>query len=308
MTLISNFFNLILVYPIFNLLMLLYHLSGDFGLSIIVLTIAITAALLPLTLRQLKSMKARLALQPEVAEIRRRYAQDVKAQYEATQELYKRYGISTAASYLPLLIQIPVFTGLYFALNIVLNHATLAHLNSIMYPFLPQLSSIPNIDLNWFTTLNAAWHISLGVPDPTHILPILAGIVTFVQMRMSQPHALADVKDATMQLTQLMQFILPLIMVLITIFIAWQLAAGLALYRITSLLLNMIQQFFVTGKGSLFAVPHVGGIVDSGGLQREAEGQESQRRPRSSSSTSSRSKGASARRRRRGSKKNRRRD
>ncbi len=308
MSLISNFFNLILIYPIFNLLMLLYHLFGDFGFSIIVLTITITVALLPLTLRQLKSMKVRLALQPEVAEIRRRYPQDVKAQYEATQELYKQYGISTAASYLPLLIQLPIFTGLYFALDIVLNHATLAHLNSIIYPFLPQLSSIPNIDLNWFTMLNAAWHISLGVPDPTHILPILAGIVTFVQMRMSQPHALTVVKDATMQLTQLMQFILPLIMVLITIFIAWQLAAGLALYRITSLFLNMIQQFFVTGKGSLFAVPHVGGIVDKGDLQHEAERQESQRRPRSSSSTSTRSKGASARRRRRGSKKNRRHD
>ena len=304
MSLISNFFNFIITYPIFNVLMLLYHLFGDFGLSIIVLTIAITIALLPLTWRQLKSMKARLALQPEVAEIRRRYAQDLKAQYEATQELYKRYGISTAASYLPLLIQIPIFTGLYVALNIVLNHATLAHLNSIMYPFLPQLSSIPNIDLNWLTMLNSAWHISLGVPDPTHILPILAGVVTFVQMRMSQPHALADIKDATMQLTQIMQFILPLIMVLITIFIAWQLAAGLALYRITSLLLNMIQQFFVTGKGSLFAMPHVGGIADSGGLKHDAERQQSQPRPRSTSSTSTRSKGSSARRRRRGSKKN----
>ena len=308
MSLISNFFNLVLIYPIFNVLMLLYHLSGDFGLSIIVLTIAFSTALLPLTLRQLTSMKVRLSLQPEVAEIRRRYAQDLKKQYEATQELYKQHGISTAASYLPLLIQLPIFTGLYFALNIVLNHATLANLNRIIYPFLPQLSSIPNINLNWFTMLNAAWHISLGVPDPTHILPILAGIVTFIQMRMSQPQALADIKDATMQLTQLIQFILPLIMVLITIFIAWQLAAGLALYRITSLLINMIQQFFVTGKGSLLAVPHVGGIIDSRGLQHDVERQESQRRPRSSSSASTRSKGTSARRRRRGSKKKRRHD
>jgi YidC/Oxa1 family membrane protein insertase len=308
MTLISNFFNLVITYPIFNVLMLLYHLFGDFGLSIIVLTIVITVALLPLTWRQLKSMKARLTLQPEVTEIRRKYAQDLKAQYEATQELYKQHGISTAASYLPLLIQIPIFTGLYFALNLVLNHPILAHLNSIIYPFLPQLSSIPNIGLNWFTMLNAAWHISLGIPDPTHILPILAGIVTFVQMRMSQPQALAEIKDATMQLTQLIQFIFPLIMVLITIFIAWQLAAGLALYRITSLLLNMIQQFFVTGKGSIFVVPHVGGIVDSRGLKDNVERQQSQPRPRSSSSTSTRSKGASARRRRRGSKKNRRRD
>src|SRR2546429_1442318 len=294
MSLISNFFNFIITYPIFNVLMLLFHLFGDFALSIIVLTIVITTALLPLTWRQLKSMKARLALQPEVAEIRRRYAQDLKAQYEATQELYKQYGISSAASYLPLLIQFAIFIGLYSALNIVLNHATLAHLNSIIYPFLPQLSSIPNIDLNWFTMLNSAWHISLGVPDPTHILPILAGVVTFVQMRMSQPHALADIKDATMQLTQIMQFILPLIMVLITIFIAWQLAAGLALYRITSLLLNMIQQFFVTGKGSLFAMPHVVSIVDSGGLQHDEERRESQRRLRSSSFQSTHKKRASA--------------
>jgi YidC/Oxa1 family membrane protein insertase len=308
MGLIINFFNIVITYPIFNALMLLYHLFGDFGLSIIVLTIAITVALLPLTLRQLKSMKARLALQPEVAEIRRKYAQDLKAQYEATQELYKRYGISTATSYLPLLIQIPIFTGLYFALNIVLNHATLTQLNRIIYPFLPQLSSIPNINLDWFTMLNSAWHISLGIPDPTHILPILAGVVTFIQMRMSQPQTLADVKDATLQITQFMQFIFPLMMVLITIFLGWQLAAGLALYRITSLLLNMVQQFFVTGKGSLFAVPHLGNIVDSGGLEHNVERQEDQRRSRTSSSQSNRSKRASARRRKRGSKKNRRHD
>jgi uncharacterized membrane protein len=125
---------------------------------------------------------------------------------------------------------------------------------------------------------------------------------------MSQPDALADIKDATMQLTQFIQFILPLIMVLITIFIAWQLAAGLALYRTTSLLLNMIQHYFVTGRGSLFAVPHVGSIADNGGLKNDAQGSQAQPRNRSSSSKSTRSKGASARRRMRGSKKNRRRD
>ncbi len=309
MSLISTFFNVIITYPIFNVLMLLYHLFGDFALSIIVLTIAITVMLLPLTLRQLKSAKAMLALQPELAEIRKRYPRDLKAQREANQELYKQYGISSAASYLPLLIQLPIFIGLYSALNIVLNHASLAHLNSIIYPFLPQLSSIPNIGLNWFTILNSAWHISLGVPDPTHILPILAGVVTFVQMRMSQPHAMAEIKDATMQLTQLMQFILPLIMVLITIFIGWQLAAGLALYRTTSLLLNMIQQYFVTGRGSLFAVPHVGGIPDSSGLKNDVQRQEAQSPHRSSSSRgSTQSKAASARRRKRNSKRNRRRD
>ena len=47
MSLISNFFNVVITYPIFNVLMLLHHLFGDFGLSIIVLTLAITALLLP---------------------------------------------------------------------------------------------------------------------------------------------------------------------------------------------------------------------------------------------------------------------
>ena len=263
-----------------------------------------TTALLPFTLRQLKSMKAMLALQPEIAEIRRRHARDLKAQREAIQQLYKEYGMSSTASYLPLLIQLPIFTGLYFALNIVLNHASVTQLNSIIYPFLPQLSSIPNIDLNWFTLLNSAWHISLGAPDPTHILPIIAGVVTFVQMRMSQPHALAEIHDATMQLTQLMQFIMPLIMVVITIFIAWQLAAALALYRTTSLLLNMIQQYFVTGRGSLFAVPHIGAIADNGNLTNNAQRQQAQPPLRSSSNRLAQSKGASARRRRRGPKKN----
>ena len=77
MSLISNFFNLVLIYPIFNVLMLLYQLFGDFGLSIIALTIAFTAALLPLTLRQLKSMKARLCVATkEGEEMAQEYAQD----------------------------------------------------------------------------------------------------------------------------------------------------------------------------------------------------------------------------------------
>jgi YidC/Oxa1 family membrane protein insertase len=309
MSLIGQFFNLIITYPIFNALMLLYHLFGDFGLSIIVLTIAIFLVLLPLTFRQLKSMKAVRALQPELTEIRKQHARDPRAQREATRALYKQHGITPTSPYLPLLVQAPIFVGLYFALNIVLNHTTLAHLNSIIYPFLPRLTGVPNIDLNWFTIFNPVWHISLGLPDPTHILPILTGLVSFIQVRMSQPQTAAEIKDAMMQLTQIVQFILPLITVLITIFIAWQLAAGLALYRMTSLLLNMIQQYFVTGWGSLLTVPHVAGISDSGGIKNNAHRPQAQPPLRSSSpKAATHRKGASARRRRKPSKKNGRRE
>ncbi|HEY6539316.1 MAG TPA: YidC/Oxa1 family membrane protein insertase, partial [Ktedonobacteraceae bacterium] len=274
MNLIADLFNHLFTYPIFNALMFLYHLFGDFGLSIIVLTVAISLVLLPFTLRQLKSARAMIALRTELADIRRQHARDLRAQRQATQELYKQHGITQRSPFVPLLVQLPIFIGLYLALNIVLQHAKLADLNAIIYPFLPRLTGVPNIDLNWFTVFNPAWHISLGLPDPSHILPFLAGLMTFVQMRMSQPNAIAEIQDAMFHVTQIMQFILPLIMVVISIFIAWQLAAGLALYRVTSLLFNMISQSFITGSGSLFTLPRLAGISD--GTRSDAETQRQQ--------------------------------
>lgn len=260
MNLITGIFNHLFTYPIFNALMFLYHLFGDFGLSIIILTVAISLALLPLTLRQLKSARATFALRSELAEIRRQHARDLRAQRQATQELYKQHGITRRSPYLSLLVQLPIFIGLYLALNIVLHQAKLADLNALLYPFLPRLTSVPGIDLNWFSWINAGWHISLALPDPSHILPFLAGAMTFVQVRISQPHSITEIQDAMFQATQIMQFILPLILVGISIFIAWQLAAGLALYRITSLLFNAISQYFVNGWGSLFTMPRLANV------------------------------------------------
>jgi YidC/Oxa1 family membrane protein insertase len=306
MNLIVGLFNDLFTYPIFNVLMFLYHLFGDFGLSIIVLTVATSLALLPLTLRQLKSARASFALRSELAEIRRQHVRDLRAQQEAKQELYKQHGITQHSPFVPLLIQLPIFIGLYAALNIVLNHASLGDLNAIIYPFLPRLTAIPNVNLNWFTGLNSAWHISLALPDTSHLLPFLAGLMTFVQMRMSQPHAIAEIQDAMFHATQIMQFILPLIMVVISIFIAWQLAAGLALYRVTSLLFNMISQSFITGWGSLFTLPRLAGIPDAARPEAETQRQQAQSSARLVPSTSSmRRKRVSAHRRRKNPKKNR---
>ncbi len=106
---IGYLFNLIFTYPIFNALMLLYRLIGDFGVSIIVLTLVVKLLLFPLTLQQLKSMKATQSLQPQMAEIKKRFPKDQRAQAEATQALYKEYGMNPLfGNCLPLLIQMPV--------------------------------------------------------------------------------------------------------------------------------------------------------------------------------------------------------
>jgi YidC/Oxa1 family membrane protein insertase len=252
-------FNLIFTFPIFNALMLLYHLFGDFALAIIVLTIVIKLVLFPLTLQQLKSSKAMQALQPQIADIKKKYSKDQQAMLQATQALYKEYGVSPVSGCLPLFVQLPVLYGLFFAINNLLRNPNLKVINSQLYPFVPHFISLPNINLDWFTFISPAFHISLGSPDPTHILPILAGLATFVQVRMSLPKPVpgapaSTTPDPSAQSMKMMQYVMP---VMITIF-GWSYPAGLALYWTISSVFQAVQQFFVTGWGSLMVAPNLG--------------------------------------------------
>ena len=243
---IGNFFGYIFTDPIFNVLMLLYHLFGDLGLSIIVLTVIVRLLLFPLYMKQLKSSKAMQAIQPLIADVKKKYPKDQRAQYQAMQEVYKEYGVSPAAGCLPLLVQLPVLYAMFFSLRAVLSAHTLNAVNSIIYPFLPKFAILPSVFLTWF-----GLHLNLGAPDPSHILPVLAGVATFLQLRMSQPRNASGVKNAMAQQMQIMQFIMPFV----TFFFALNFAAGLALYWTTTSVFSMVQQYFVTGWGSLAVMP-----------------------------------------------------
>jgi len=256
---IGYFFNIIFSFPILNVLMLLYHVFGDFGLSIIVLTLVVRLCLFPLTLKQLRSTKATQAIQPLMADIKKKYP-DQREQYAEMQRLYKEYNINPVAGCLPLLVQMPVIYGLYEAMRLILTpsggHLTLAALNDMIYPFLPKLQVLPSFTLSWFTFLNSHWFISLAQPDPTHILPVLAGLATFCQLRMSQARAAQQrptggKSDMMTNQMQMMSFVMPFI----TFFIALNFPSGLALYWTTTSIFSMVQQYFVTGWGSLFMLP-----------------------------------------------------
>src|SRR5436190_21752409 len=90
MSFFAALFNTVFTYPIFNGLMMLYFLLGDFGLAIVVLTCIISLFLLPLTLRQLRFAKAARTLQPQIAALRQQYATDRRAQNHAIQALYQQ--------------------------------------------------------------------------------------------------------------------------------------------------------------------------------------------------------------------------
>ena len=101
-----------------------YGLIPNFGIAIILLTIAIGVVLFPLTLKQTRSMKAMQEIQPEIKRIQKEFKTDKAAQQQAMMALYKERGVSPAAGCLPLLLQMPVWFALFRVLRSPLKYAS----------------------------------------------------------------------------------------------------------------------------------------------------------------------------------------
>lgn len=128
---------------------------GNFGLSIIIVTIIIKILLLPLTLKQDKSMKAMKSLQPKLDELKKKYANDKATLNIKTMELYKENKVNPAGGCLPILIQLPILFALFGVLR----------------------SGIIPADSTFL------W-MKLAEPDPFYILPVLNGAISFVQQKL----------------------------------------------------------------------------------------------------------------------------
>jgi YidC/Oxa1 family membrane protein insertase len=110
--------------PLLSLLGLFYKFVGNYGLAIVLLTIAVKFALYPLNASQFKQMKALQALKPELDRIKEKI-KDRQQQQQALMDLYKKKGVNPLGGCLPVLIQMPIFIGLYSALmlSVELRHA-----------------------------------------------------------------------------------------------------------------------------------------------------------------------------------------
>jgi YidC/Oxa1 family membrane protein insertase len=229
---IGQIFDLLVVNPMMNLLLLLYGWLGqNYVLAIVVLTILIRLVTLPLTLKQQISAAKTAALQPKMKALQEQYKSD-PARLNA--EL-RKIGFSPLSGCLPTLIQFPILIGMYQAIvrTLALTPLSMLEMGKHVYSFLPNISQLVPINgtfLNW---------LDLGSANHTtsfFIIPILVVLTTFLSSKAMQ----APVTDPTMaQTNQMMMFTMPLMIG----FFSLQTPIGLGIYWIVSNLIGVIQYY-----------------------------------------------------------------
>ncbi|OGO42081.1 MAG: hypothetical protein A2Z04_04935, partial [Chloroflexi bacterium RBG_16_57_9] len=233
------FWNLITI-PMLNLLLLLYEILGhNFALSIAVFTILVRVVTLPLTLPQQRSAKAMQTLQPQIQELQKKYKNDREKLSQAQMELYKEAGVNPLGGCLPMLIQFPVWIGLYQAIIRGLGNSPmqLFQLSQSIFPALRWLSDLVPLNATFL------W-MDLAHPDRYYVLPILVAVSTYVQQKMM---ATPSNDPQTASMNQMMTLMMPLMFG----YFSLQFASGLSLYWVVSSLVGIITQYFQTGWGNL---------------------------------------------------------
>jgi YidC/Oxa1 family membrane protein insertase len=244
---IGELFNTVLLRPFLNALLFLYHILGNnYALAIVVLTVVLRGATQPLMAKQLQSSKRMQELQPQLKELEKKHSGDKEKLAQAQMALYKENGISPLGGCLPTLLQFPIWIALYQSIIQTLGHSPmqLLALSKHIYSF----GIFSSLQLLIPLSSHFLW-LDLGRPDPIYILPILTGVLMWVQQKMMTPAPQpGQAADSTQQAqSQTMNIMMPAMFV----FITWNLASGLALYFVISNIVGIVAQYFVTGWGSL---------------------------------------------------------
>ncbi len=189
----------------------------NYGVAIIILTIIIKIILWPLSHKSYKSMEQMKKLQPMLAKIREKHKGDRQKMNEEMMNLYKTYKVNPAGGCLPMLLQIPVFIGLYQALlhSIELRHAAF-------------ITHLPFTDMIWLADLSAK--------DPYYITPIVMGATMFLQQKMMP--APGDPMQAKIMLFMPIMFT----------FIFLNFPSGLVIYWLANNVLSIAQQWWMLRK------------------------------------------------------------
>jgi len=192
--------------PMLAVLKAVYIVIPNWGLAIVVITILLKALTWWPNAKSIKSMRGMAKLKPEMNKIKEKFGSDKQKMNVAVMALYKEHGINPLGGCLPMLIQFPIYIALYAMLG-----------NSVeLYrsPFL--------------------WMHDLTAPDPYYILPILTGVLMFVQQWVSPTSP-----DGQQQ--KMMMYMMPLMYAAFSLFFP----AGLTIYILISTLLTLMQTWWM---------------------------------------------------------------
>ncbi len=211
-------------------------LFGSFGLSIIVLTFVIRGLMYPLTIKQLHATRAMQSLQPKIADLQKKHGKDKQKLAQEQMRLYKESGVSPAGCLGPMLIQMPIWIALYQAIIRVLvttpeNFLSLSH---YLYSWPVLYEALPLN--NQFLWMNMA--------SPDIFLALLVGGSMWVTQKMITPVS-ADPRQKAQGRTMLVM------MPVMFTFLSMSFPSGLALYWVSSNVITVAIQYFVTGWGGL---------------------------------------------------------
>ncbi len=231
----SSIFHTAVYLPLYNALVGLISIGGwvDVGVAIVVLTILVKAALLPLSIKAARTQVLMKELEAPSKEIREKYKDNREEQGRRILELYREKGVNPFSSIILLFIQLPVVLGLYF----VFLKGGLPTIDSAsLYSFVPSPQNVRMMFLGF---------VDIGVKS--YSLALLAGVTQFLQVRLAIPPTLPRSEKPTFQedftrsLHLQMKFVLPIIVA----GVAYATGAAVALYWITSNVCAIAQELYV---------------------------------------------------------------
>ena len=189
--------------PIFYVLRFIHDYAYNYGVTIILLTVAIKLLFAPLQYKSYKSMKMMRVIQPKIKEVQEKYKGDRDRLNKELMKLYKDQKVNPLGGFLPMILQMPVFVALF----------------NVLYT---------TIDLRQAPFL--LWITDLSVQDPFYVLPVIMGATMFIQQKIT---------PTTMDPTQAkIMLVLPVGMT----FLFVNFPAGLVLYWVTNNTLTIAQQ------------------------------------------------------------------
>jgi YidC/Oxa1 family membrane protein insertase len=231
-----------------NVLLTFYSWTGNGGIAIILFTILARVVILPLTIKSIQSSRKLQELQPQIKEIQRKYGKEPQKLQEETARLYREYKVNPVGGCLPMLLQLPIFFGVYQAVinltNVSLSERVAGSMIKALNESGVNIASLPQLGQAQLGG-GFLWIADLGQPDPLYILGVLSLVFQLIVQLMAMPR----VQDAQQKAMSQSMLILPLMFA----YIGFTFPAGAVLYWVIGSVLSMIQQYVISGWGP--AVP-----------------------------------------------------